>query len=203
MSLSKIYRNRVLALLTIGTLLISMKVSSQTIPAAELDPTSTLVLGGGCFWCVEALYERLPGVTEAISGYAGGHSKNPTYQEIGTGKTGHAEVVKIIFDPDQTSLEALLDFFWLAHDPTTLNRQGADVGTQYRSIILYLNEAQRAAAIASRDKAQTNFASPIVTEIGPLQTFYTAEKYHQDYFQNNPDAPYCRYVIAPKLKKLE
>ena len=169
----------------------------------SVDNSASIILGGGCFWCVEALYERIDGVTGVESGYSAGEDPNPTYEEICTGQTGHAEVVKITFDPSVVSLETLLDFFWEAHDPTTLNRQGADVGTQYRSIILYANEAQATAAKASLKKAQPRFKDPIVTEIEELDTFYPAEKYHQDYFENNPNAPYCRFVIAPKLKKLE
>ncbi|MEX0326753.1 MAG: peptide-methionine (S)-S-oxide reductase MsrA [Puniceicoccaceae bacterium] len=164
---------------------------------------NSLVLGGGCFWCVEALYETLDGVNGAVSGYAGGETENPDYYSVCSGRTGHAEVVRIDFDPEKVSLGELLDFFWEAHDPTTLNRQGADVGTQYRSIILFNSPEQEAAAKASLKKAQAKFSSPIVTEIVPLKRFYEAEVSHQDYFENNPNAPYCRYVIAPKLKKLE
>jgi peptide-methionine (S)-S-oxide reductase len=160
-------------------------------------------LGGGCFWCLEAVFERVDGVASVVSGYAGGTTENPTYQEVCTGKTGHAEVVQIHFDPAKVSYEALLDLFWRAHDPTTLNRQGADVGTQYRSIILYHNEAQRAAAEQSRTTAQSRFAAPIVTEIVPLRRFYPAENYHQDFYRNNRTHGYCRAVIAPKLEKLE
>lgn len=167
------------------------------------NKSDSIILGGGCFWCVEALYERIDGVTDVESGYSAGEDPNPTYEEICSGQTGHAEVVKIIFDPAVVSLETLLDFFWEAHDPTTLNRQGADVGTQYRSIILHKSEEQASAAKASLKRAQARFKNPIVTEIEKLDTFFPAEKYHQDYFENNPNAPYCRFVIAPKLKKLE
>lgn len=169
----------------------------------SVSETDSIILGGGCFWCVEALYETLDGVLSVESGYAGGHVPNPTYREVCNGTTGHAEVVEIVFDPSKVALGEILDFFWEAHDPTTLNRQGADVGTQYRSIILYRNEAQREAAIASRNTAAGQFADPIVTEIVQLEKFHIAEKYHQDYFRNNRNAPYCRFVIAPKLKKLE
>lgn len=167
------------------------------------NKSDSIILGGGCFWCVEALYERIDGVTDVESGYSAGEDPNPTYEEICSGQTGHAEVVKITFDPAVVSLETLLDFFWEAHDPTTLNRQGADVGTQYRSIILHKSEEQASAAKASLKRAQARFKDPIVTEIEKLDTFFPAEKYHQDYFENNPNAPYCRFVIAPKLKKLE
>ncbi|NBD38710.1 MAG: peptide-methionine (S)-S-oxide reductase MsrA [Verrucomicrobia bacterium] len=175
-----------------------MSTNAQNSPDGE-----TLVLGGGCFWCIEALYERLDGVRSVESGYAGGTAPDPTYEEVCSGRTGHAEVVRITYDPETVSLGELLDFFWQAHDPTTLNRQGADVGTQYRSIILYASEEQEAAARASMEKAQTNFRDPIVTDIEPLEAFYPAESYHQDYFDKNPNAPYCQYVIVPKLKKLE
>lgn len=167
------------------------------------ESSSSIVLGGGCFWCIEALYETVDGVQSVESGYAAGHVPDPSYQEVCSGQTGHAEVVRITFDPQTVSLPALLDFFWEAHDPTTVDRQGADVGPQYRSIILYQSPEQKEAAVASRDKAQPKFADPIVTEIEPLETFYRAEEYHQDYFRKNPQAAYCQYVIAPKLKKLE
>jgi peptide-methionine (S)-S-oxide reductase len=178
--------------------LLPMSTNAQNSPDGE-----TLVLGGGCFWCIEALYERLDGIRSVESGYAGGTAPDPTYEEVCSGRTGHAEVVRITYDPETVSLGELLDFFWQAHDPTTLNRQGADVGTQYRSIILYASEEQEAAARASMEKAQPNFRDPIVTDIEPLEAFYPAESYHQDYFEKNPNAPYCQYVIVPKLKKLE
>jgi peptide-methionine (S)-S-oxide reductase len=163
----------------------------------------TAVFGGGCFWCTEALFQMLPGVKSITSGYAGGTTESPTYKEVCTGKTGHAEVIKIEFDPAQVSYEKLVDTFWDAHDPTTLNRQGADEGTQYRSIILYNGEAQRKAAEESKARAQKTFKSPIVTEIVPLKKFYAAEGYHQNYFRSNPNQPYCRVVIEPKVEKFE
>jgi peptide-methionine (S)-S-oxide reductase len=166
------------------------------------EKTESVVLGGGCFWCIEAVFERIDGVQSVVAGYAGGHTDNPTYSEVSTGGTGHAEVAKITFDPSKVSLEELLNVFWQAHDPTTLNRQGADVGTQYRSIILYADEAQRTVAERSKMNAASHFRDPIVTEIVPLRKFYLAEDYHQDYFNNNRNAPYCRVVIEPKLKKL-
>jgi len=165
--------------------------------------TETAILGAGCFWCVEAVFEELDGVTSVVAGYSGGHTKNPTYDEVCTGKTGHAEVAQIVFNPAKTSYERLLEVFWDAHDPTTLNRQGADVGTQYRSVIFYQDERQRTAAVKSKAEAQKKFGQPIVTEIKPLTEFYKAENYHQDYFRNHRDAPYCRLVIAPKLEKLK
>jgi len=161
-------------------------------------------LGGGCFWCMEAVFLRHKGVHGVISGYAGGLTSNPTYEEVCTGTTGHAEVVQISFDPEAISYREILDIFWKAHDPTTLNRQGADVGTQYRSVVLYHDEGQRVSAEKAlaelRDSGYYN--SPPVTEIAALDTFYPAEEYHQDYFQKHPYAGYCSFVIRPKLKKL-
>jgi peptide-methionine (S)-S-oxide reductase len=172
-------------------------------PMTSEAKTESLVLGGGCFWCTEAAYQLLPGVKAVVSGYAGGAEPNPTYEQISTGTTGHAEVIKISYDPDKITLERLLEFFWDAHNPTTLNRQGADVGPQYRSIILYADEVQKLAAEKSRTEAQASFRDPIVTEIVPLKKFWPAEAYHQDYFAKNPNQGYCQYVIAPKVKKLE
>ena len=169
---------------------------------AEEKKTNRALVGGGCFWCVEAVYQTVPGILSATSGYAGGKVPNPTYEQVCTGRTGHAEVVQIEFDPAKISYEQVIDLFWKAHDPTTLNRQGADVGTQYRSIILYENEAQKAAAEKSKAAAQAHFKNPIVTEIVPLQVFYPAETYHQDFYDKNPDYPYSRAVIVPKLEKL-
>ena len=159
-------------------------------------------LGGGCFWCLEAVFERLPGVQRVVSGYAGGQTENPTYQEVCAGATGHAEVVQLEFDPEIISFDQILEVFWVSHDPTTLNRQGADTGTQYRSIILTHNNHQSTLATASRDRARARFADPIVTEIEPLGTFTRAEVYHQGYFTQNPAAGYCSIVIRPKIEKL-
>lgn len=159
--------------------------------------------GAGCFWCVEAVFESLEGVHAVYSGYMGGHTKDPTYAEVSSGESGHAEVTQIHFNPEIVSYTTLLEWLWQSHDPTTLNRQGADVGTQYRSAIFYHNDAQRDAAVASKTKAQAKFDRPIVTEVTPASEFHPAEDYHQDYYQNNPGAPYSRMVIAPKLKKLE
>ncbi len=172
---------------------------------AESEPmkTETATLGGGCFWCVEAVYERLPGIISVVSGYAGGQTENPTYEQIGTGKTGHAEVVQIAYDPSKISYEKIIDLFWDAHDPTTLNRQGADTGPQYRSIILTENADQMRIANESKTRAQTKSKSPIVTEIVPLTKFYPAEDYHQDFYRENPMHPYNQAVIRPKLKKLD
>ena len=172
---------------------------------ADPEPmqTETATLGGGCFWCVEAVYERLPGIISVVSGYAGGQTENPTYEEIGTGRTGHAEVVQIAYDPSKISYEKIIDLFWDAHDPTTLNRQGADTGPQYRSIILTENDDQMRIANESKTRAQTKSKSPIVTEIVPLTKFYPAEDYHQDFYRENPMHPYNQAVIRPKLKKLD
>ncbi len=167
------------------------------------NQTETATLGGGCFWCTEALFQMLPGVKSVVSGYAGGTKENPTYKEVCSGNTGHAEVIQIEYDPKLVSYEKILDTFWDAHDPTTLNRQGADAGTQYRSIILYNSEAQKAAAEKSKAEAQKRFVKEIVTEITPLKKFYKAEDYHQDYYRSNPSQPYCRAVIQPKVEKFE
>lgn len=159
--------------------------------------------GAGCFWCVEAVFERLEGVASVVAGYSGGARPNPTYEQVCTGSTGHAEAAQITYDPNKISYEKLLEVFWEAHDPTTLNRQGADAGTQYRSIIFYHDGKQKAAAEKSKAAAQKDFDSPIVTEIEPLKEFYPAENYHQDYYKNHASAPYCVFVIKPKLKKLK
>jgi peptide-methionine (S)-S-oxide reductase len=172
-----------------------------TMSAAEKKARA--ILGGGCFWCVEAVYENVPGILAVTSGYAGGNARNPTYEEVSTGRTGHAEVVQIDYDPDKITYAQILDLFWKAHDPTTLNRQGPDSGPQYRSIILYENETQKAVAEKSKAAAQADFKDPIVTEIVPLEEFYPAEKYHQDFYANNPNYPYSRAIIRPKLEKLE
>ncbi len=161
------------------------------------------VLGGGCFWCVEAIYQGQPGIKSVVSGYAGGKVPNPTYEQVCSGSTGHAEVVEITFDPAVISYEKVVDFFWDAHDPTTLNRQGADSGTQYRSIIVAQNPEQRAVAEKSKAAAQARFREPIVTEITEGAEFFPAEKYHQDFYERNPNHPYNRAVIAPKLEKLK
>ena len=170
---------------------------------AATNKTELATLGAGCFWCVEAVFKMLPGVKNVASGYAGGKTDNPTYKEVCAGDTGHAEVIQVEFDPGAISYERILETFWEAHDPTTLNRQGADEGTQYRSVIFYHSDAQKTAAEKSKAAAQKNFTKPIVTEIVPLTKFYKAEGYHQDYYQNNPNQPYCRIVIKPKVEKFE
>ncbi len=174
---------------------------SQT-PTTPTPPLPLATLGGGCFWCLEAVYDQLRGVQDVMSGYAGGHVVNPTYNQVCSGRTGHAEVVQIRFDPSQISYQELLEVFFTIHDPTTLNRQGADSGTQYRSAIFYHDESQRAIAEqVVRDFAAPLWPDPIVTEIAPLDHFYAAETYHQEYFDRNPYQPYCQVVIAPKVAK--
>jgi peptide-methionine (S)-S-oxide reductase len=167
------------------------------------NKTEIADLGGGCFWCMEAVFERLPGVVSVTSGFAGGTMQNPTYQQVCTETTGHAEVTEIAFDPEKISYAKLLEVFWQAHDPTTLNRQGADEGTSYRSIILYRDDRQKLLAEKSKLEAQQDFKRPIVTEITPLKKFYKAEDFHQQYYDNNSSAGYSQAVIAPKLEKLE
>lgn len=164
--------------------------------------SETVTLGGGCFWCIEAVYKRVDGIVDVTSGYAGGNKADPTYQEVCTGTTGHAEVVQVTFQPETITLEEVLRLFFKAHDPTTLNRQGADIGTQYRSVVFYHDENQRSVAESIKGELASVYRDPIVTEIAPVPEFYPAEDYHQDYFDKNPTAGYCRVVIAPKLGKL-
>ena len=177
-------------------------VNSNQNTQESSEKGTEAILGGGCFWCTEAVFEKINGVTEVVSGYAGGKSENPTYKEICTGKSGHAEVIRIIFDPAKISFAKILDIFGLCHDPTTLNRQGADVGTQYRSTIMYLSDEQKKIAEDWKKKLSNKFADPVVTEIVKAPIFYRAEEYHQDYYRKNPNQGYCSYVIRPKLKKL-
>jgi len=181
--------------------------SSLTSPSTEETTfrTDTATFGTGCFWCTEAIFQQLDGVLKVSSGYSGGQVKNPTYKEVCEGTTGHAECVEIVYDPAKITFDDLLEVFWQTHDPTTLNRQGNDVGTQYRSAIFYHNDEQKAKA--EKYKAELNksgaWDKPIVTEITPASAFYVAENYHQDYYNNNGSAPYCYYVIRPKLEKFE
>lgn len=165
----------------------------------------TITLGGGCYWCVEAVYENLNGVQSVVSGFSGGRTIDPSYEEVCSGTTGHAEVVQVTYDKTVTNLDEILKVFFTVHDPTTLNRQGADIGTQYRSVILYHNEAQKVAAlkiISDLNKAKV-YNSPIVTAVQPFTKFYSAEDYHQNYYANNKNQPYCRMVIQPKIEKFE
>ena len=175
-----------------------MKPNANTQPRAQ----TTATLGGGCFWCVEAVFEQIKGVQSVVSGYAGGTTENPTYDEVCQGTTGHAEICQIHYDPDVISYETLLEVFWLCHDPTTLNQQGNDIGTQYRSIILYEDESQKKVAATAITKATAKFSDKIVTEVVPLKKFYIAEEYHQDYFAKHPNDPYCAVTIPPKLLKI-
>lgn len=171
----------------------------------NVENRETATLGAGCFWCVEAVFQLLEGVESVTSGYAGGQGKNPTYKDVCTGLTGFAEVCQVVFDSSKISFDEILSAFWQAHDPTTLNRQGADVGTQYRSVIFYHDEEQK--NLAEKYKKQLDgssvFSSPIVTEISPLTTFYPAENYHQNYFNDNGDQPYCSFVVRPKVEKFK
>jgi peptide-methionine (S)-S-oxide reductase len=176
---------------------------AQTKPMNSANQTETATLGGGCYWCTEAIFQMLPGVKSVASGFAGGTKENPTYEEVCTGRTGHAEVIQVEYDPKVISYEKILKTFWEAHDPTTLNRQGHDTGTQYRSIILYSNEAQKLAAEKSKAEAQKHFHDPIVTQIVPLQKFYKAKLDHQNFYRNNPNQPYCQAIIRPKVEKFE
>ncbi len=179
-----------------------MQPSSSPV-SNEAAPSSVEVatLGGGCFWCLEAVYQEMKGVLRVESGYAGGHVANPTYKEVCTGTTGHAEVVQITYDPSIVSYADLLEVFFTIHDPTTLNRQGNDVGTQYRSAIFYHDPEQKKIAEAAKKAAAQLWPKPIVTEIVPLDRFYKAEDYHQNYYRNNPTQPYCIYVVGPKVDK--
>ncbi len=181
--------------------------SNHPLPTDQMvDPnmkTEIATFGAGCFWCIEAVFQELKGVIKVESGYMGGTTPDPTYREVCTGLTGHAETTKITFDPSVISYDDLLEVLWTVHDPTTMNQQGADVGTQYRSVIFYQNEEQKAKAEKSKAEVATKiWDKPIVTQIVPATTFYKAEDYHQDYFANNPDAGYCRIVIAPKVQKM-
>lgn len=160
-----------------------------------------LVLGGGCFWCIEAVFENVKGVLSCVSGYTGGERKNPTYENVCSGATGHAEVVDIEFDADTVSRDELLEIFFAVHNPTTLNQQGADIGTQYRSVVYYEGDEQKEIILEAVKKAQKNYEQKIVTEVSPLQEVYPAEEYHQHYFKNNPSQGYCQAVIAPKVGK--
>lgn len=184
--------------------------SSSDMNQASLDKSlaggsgqiEVATLGGGCFWCVEAVYQELQGVLKVESGYSGGTVSNPTYREVCSGATGHAEVIQVSFDPAIVPYSTILEVFFSVHDPTTLNRQGNDVGTQYRSVIYYHSEAQKAAAESAKaNVATTIWDDPIVTEISPFDVFYKAEDYHQNYFKDNPSQPYCSFVVAPKVKK--
>lgn len=184
---------------------LSLNGFSQSNKPKTVSNLETITLGGGCYWCVEAVYENLDGVKSVVSGFSGGKAANPTYEEVCTGTTGHAEVVQITFDKNVTDINEIFKVFFTVHDPTTLNRQGADVGTQYRSVIFYKNAEQKKAAesiIAELNKAKV-YNSPIVTKTEPFKAFYKAEDYHQNYYANNKNQPYCKMVIQPKIEKFE
>ncbi len=191
--------------MNLSVILISLTFAMTDTNYNNASNTDTAVFGAGCFWCVEAIYQRVNGVIAVESGYAGGHVENPTYNQVISGRTGHAEVAKVTFDPEIISFEELLEVFWHTHDPTTLNRQGADVGTQYRSAIFFNSLEQKQIAEKSMKKTDRSglWDNPIVTEISPLVNYSTAEDYHQNYFNNNPNAGYCSVVIAPKLAKFK
>lgn len=181
---------------------ISKKMNEEKVNMAEME---TITFGAGCFWCVEAVFQQIEGVVKVESGYSNGTAKNPSYREVCTGNTGHAEVVQVTFDPKKVSFDTILEIFWKTHDPTTLNRQGADEGTQYRSAVFYANEAQKQAAESWKKKLNDEhvFPNPIITEITPLSNYSKAEDYHQDYYDLNGHNPYCQVVIKPKMDKLQ
>ena len=200
--------NRRLFILAAALLTASFNTNAaEKVNTETAKPTATanqkIVVGGGCYWCVEAVFQRLEGVKAVKSGFSGGHVKNPTYEQVCRENTGHAEVVQIEFDAAVLTLDKLLDVFFVSHDPTTMNRQGRDVGESYRSVIYYANDDQKKAAEAAKVRAKKEWKDPIVTEISPFKEFYAAEDYHQNYFNLNKDKnPYCSVVIAPKLNKL-
>ncbi len=186
-----------------GALLAQQNAKTQMVE--KQSATEIATFGSGCFWCTEAIFLNVEGVQKVESGYEGGHAKKPTYEEVCSGRTGHAEVIQLTFDPAKVSYDQLLEIFWKTHDPTTLNQQGADIGTQYRSVIFYHNEDQRRKAEYYKERLEQEhaFDKPIVTEITPAAKFYKAEDYHQNYFNLNGNAPYCTYVIQPKLEKFK
>lgn len=189
----------------IAIIALSLNGFAQNTKTKNTSNLETITLGGGCYWCVEAVYENLDGVKSVVSGFSGGKVANPTYEEVCTGTTGHAEVVQITYDKTKTDINEIFQVFFTVHDPTTLNRQGADIGTQYRSVIFYKNAEQKNAAesiIAELNKAKV-YNSPIVTKVEPFKAFYKAEDYHQNYYANNKNQPYCKMVIQPKIEKFE
>jgi len=183
----------------------TLSLSAQDKDMNQEKNIQKATFGAGCFWCVEAIYEIVKGIEHVESGYSGGHIENPSYREVTSGRTGHAEVARIHFDANVITYEELLEVLWHTHNPTTLNRQGNDVGTQYRSVIFYHNEEQKEIAEASLKKTDESdlWEDPIVTKIQPLENYFVAENYHQNYFENNPNAGYCSFVIAPKVKKFK
>ncbi|MFW5707306.1 MAG: peptide-methionine (S)-S-oxide reductase MsrA [Bacteroidota bacterium] len=203
----KVFIKNILPLMLISLMACGTTKSNKHSETA-MDNTGknleTATLGGGCFWCIEAVFNEVRGIHSVTSGYSGGTIKNPAYREVTTGRTGHAEVVRLEFDPQVISYRQILEIFFHLHDPTTLNRQGADVGTQYRSVIFYHNDEQEATArdVFAEIDASNLWPDPLVTEISPLTNFYVAEDYHQDYYEKNPNQPYCTFVIGPKMEKL-
>lgn len=193
----------IVSIILIGAMSIFGTTKNEQKMSSNEAALEKATFGAGCFWCVEAMFQDIKGVTSVVSGYSGGHVKNPAYKEVCTGRTGHAEVIQMTYDPDIVSYETLLEAFFLSHDPTQLNRQGADVGTQYRSVIFYHTAVQQ--QLAEEKKAALNredaFGAPVVTEISAFETFYPAEDYHQDYYAINPNQPYCSRVVGPKLDK--
>ena len=183
-------------------LILNFQMSSEITKSSTLEKAT---LGGGCFWCTEAIYKSLKGVTEVIPGYSGGVSENPTYQEVCTGNTGHAEVIQITFDNQRITFDEILEIFFKVHDPTTLNRQGNDIGTQYRSVVFYHTDAQKmsAEALIAKINHSAVHPDPVVTEVSPFKTFYPAEDYHHNYFERNKNQPYCSFVVAPKVEKFK
>lgn len=192
-----------LCLIVIFTSILCLSINQQSVAQTKSHSMETATFGGGCFWCTEAIFKELKGVSSVTSGYSGGEVINPSYKEICTGTTGHAEVIEVEYDSDMISFTELLEVFFATHDPTTLNRQGADVGTQYRSVIFYHNEQQRTIAeeIIHQLNNELVFGKKVVTELSPWKNFFSAEVYHQDYFENNPAQGYCQIVIAPKVDK--
>ncbi len=183
----------------------SQSNQNQKTKNMETKNLDTATFGGGCFWCVEAVYQQLNGVISVASGYAGGQRANPTYEQVCSGASGHAEVIQIVYDTTKISFDELLQVFWTVHDPTTLNRQGADVGTQYRSVVFYHSEHQKETTQSYIEKLNKEhaFANPVVTEVSPITTFYKAEDYHQNYYNDNQNQPYCSFVIQPKMEKFK
>jgi len=192
-------------ILAIAASLLTLACVAQNKQSMEASELKTATFGAGCFWCTEAVFLNVNGVTKVVSGYSGGKVKNPTYREVCTGLTGHAEVTQITYDPKKVSFEDLLEVFWNTHDPTTLNRQGADEGTQYRSVVFYANDEQKKIAEQYKKQLEAShlYKNPIVTEISPLSIFYPAEDYHQNYYALNQDQGYCQYVIRPKVEKFK
>lgn len=208
--MKKFYPTILVVILTLGCT--RRESSHSLVPAAEYLQASstemkneTAILGNGCFWCTEAIFQQLKGVISVESGYSGGHVENPTYEQVCEKNTGHAEAIKVVYDPATISFDELLEVFWQTHDPTTLNRQGNDVGPQYRSVIFYMNEEQRKKAEFYKEKLDKSgaFDNPIVTAIEPYKNFYVAENYHQNYYKLNGSQPYCYFVIRPKLEKFQ